>query len=257
MKYINHAIAEEFNEIDVFLSKKYGVHIKQKEQLVDFTISALHLVLSVKIWQKHLTPAFEKNPGIEMYFQEMLSNSIHIVVLGNIDMKIPAIVMLRRTLEQILSYLYYSEHPIELYKKEIDDNERILLGFKELKDYLKSYPFSIKYNIDECMMQQFMGRILNDWTQQYKELSNYVHGTNSSFFQSAEYVDEFKFVKKDVSFLTKQVNTVSSIINALLMIFYFDSYIAFDENTEKKILRYSISNTLQYKNKIVEILKEV
>ena len=26
------------------------------------------------------------------------------------------------------------------------------------------------------------------------ELSNFVHGTNSNFFQKTEYVDEFKFV---------------------------------------------------------------
>jgi len=60
---------------------------------------------------------------------------------------------------------------------------------------------------------------------QYRNLSNFVHGTNSKFFQRAEYVDEFKFVKKDVNFLTKQVDTLSSIVNTLLIIFYFQEYI--------------------------------
>lgn len=47
----------------------------------------------------------------------MLSNAVHIILLGNIDMKIPALIMLRRTQELILTFIFYSEHPVELFKK--------------------------------------------------------------------------------------------------------------------------------------------
>ena len=146
---------------------------------------------------------FKNLSKIEMYFEEMLSNIIHIIILGNIDMKMPALIMLRRTQEIILTYLYYAEHPVEYYKKESDDRTRPINGFNELKDYIKNYPYSMKYKISDQEMQEFVSEIIDQWGMQYRELSNYVHGTNSNFFQNTQYIDEFKFVKKDVNFLTK------------------------------------------------------
>lgn len=248
---------EEFNAITQFVEEKYGIIIKSKEQLVDFTQNALIFMMTIKIWQKHLSHIFASIPKTEMYFQEMLSNAIHIILLGNIDMKIPALIMLRRTQELILTYLYYSEHPVELFKKEMDDNLRTVTGFNELKDNIKNYPFSMKYNVNDARVQEVVLCVIDDWTRQYKELSNFVHGTNSNFFQKTEYVDEFKFVKKDVNFLTRQVKMLSSIVNTLLIIFYFQEYIEFDENMEKSLIRNAISNDLGYKKKVVEVLNEI
>ena len=160
-------------------------------------------MMSLKIWKKHLVLYFKNLSKIEMYFEEMLSNIIHIIILGNIDMKMPALIMLRRTQEIILTYLYYAEHPVEYYKKESDDRTRPINGFNELKDYIKNYPYSMKYKISDQEMQEFVSEIIDQWGMQYRELSNYVHGTNSNFFQNTQYIDEFKFVKKDVNFLTK------------------------------------------------------
>lgn len=257
MKSFGYELEEEFNAVTQFVEEKYGIVIKAKEQLVDFTQHALVFMMSIKIWQKHLSHVFDNIPKTEMYFQEMLSNAIHIILLGNIDMKIPALIMLRRTQELILTYLYYSEHPVELFKKEMDDNLRTISGFNELKDYIKNYPFSMKYNVNDSSVQEAVSCIIDDWTRQYKELSNFVHGTNSNFFQKAKYVDEFKFVKKDVNFLTRQMEMLSSIVNTLLIIFYFQEYIGFDENTEKSLIRNAISNNFEYKKKIVDVLKEI
>ena len=69
-------------------------------------------------------------------------------------MKIPALIMLRRTQELILTYLFYSEHPVELFKKEMDDNSRIVSGFYELKDYIKNYPYSMKYKVEDAKAQE-------------------------------------------------------------------------------------------------------
>lgn len=257
MEIFGYELEEEFNAITEFVEKKYGFTIKSKEQSINFTKKALTFMLTIKVWKKHMFSSFQKVPKIEMYFQEMLSNAIHIILLGNIDMKIPALIMLRRTQELILKYLYYSEHPVELYKKEMDDNSRTVNGFSELKDYIKKYPFSMKYNVEDAKVQDFVSQIIDDWTKQYKELSNYVHGTNSNFFQKAEYIDEFKFVKEDIIFLAKQVELLSSIMNTLLIIFYFQEYTKFDENTEKSLIRSAISNHLGYKKKVVEILQEI
>ena len=172
-------------------------------------------------------------------------------------MKIPALIMLRRTQELILTFIYYSEHPVELYKKEMNDNSRTISSFNELKDYVKNYPYSMKYNVEDEKIQKIVSRVISDWTIQYRELSNFVHGTNSKFFQCTKYVDEFKFVKSDVNFLTKQVRILSSIVNTLLIIFYFQDYIKFDEHTEKNLIRNAISNDLKYKKKVVEVLEEI
>ena len=137
METFGYELEEEFNAITRFVEEKYGIIIKSREQSVDFTKKALTFMMTIKVWKKHMTPTFRKAPKTEMYFQEMLSNAVHIILLGNIDMKIPALVMLRRTQELILTYLFYSEHPVELFKKEMNDNSRTVSGFNELKDYTK------------------------------------------------------------------------------------------------------------------------
>lgn len=257
METYGYELEEEFNAITQFINKKYKIIIKSKEQLVNFTKSSLTFMMSIKIWKNHLNDVFQQTPKTEMYFQEMLSNAIHLIILGNIDMKIPALIMLRRTQELILTYLFYSEHPVELYKKEADVNLRLISSISELKDYIRKYPYSMKYNVSDMQVQEIASKIIDDWTRQYIELSNFVHGTNSYFFQNAEYIDEFKFVKKDVNFLTKQVELLSSIVNTLLMLFYFREYVNFDEHTEKALIRNAIVNDLNYKKMIVSVLKEI
>lgn len=257
MAAYDYQLENEFNAVESFLREKYGVYIKPKEQLASFTQACLFSLLSFKIWKKHLSVHFSKTPKIEMYFQEMISNIIHIMVLGTLEMKVPALVMLRRTQEIILTYLFYSEHPVEMYKKEADDSIRNMAGFAELKEYIKNYPFSMKYKIKDQDIQPLVSDIVNDWTIQYKELSNYVHGTNTQYFQGVENLNSFSFEKRDVNFLCKQIKKLTSIGNSLFIIFYFEEYVGFDENTEKSLIRKSIENEFNYKNRIVEILNEI
>ena len=139
MEAFNCELEAQFDETSRWIKNKYGICIKAKEQLVNFTKTSLMLVLSLKVWEEHLDANFQRIPGIKLYFQEMRSNTIHIIILGNIDMKIPALIMLRRTQEIIMTFLYYSEHPIEFYRKEADERDRTVNGFGELKEYLKRY----------------------------------------------------------------------------------------------------------------------
>lgn len=256
MAAYDYQIENEFNAVETFLLEKYGVNIKAKEQLASFTQACLFSLLSFKTWKTHLCEHFSKTPKIEMYFQEMISNIIHFMILGTLDMKIPALIMLRRTQEIILKYLYYSEHPVEMYKKEVDDSIRNMAGFGELKDYIKNYPFSMKYKIKDQDIQLLVSDIVSDWANQYKELSNYVHGTNTQYFQGIENLNGFRFEKKDVNFLCRQIKKITSIGNSFFIIFYFEEYVAFDENTEKSLIRRSIENEFCYKSRIVKIFNE-
>jgi len=257
MQWLNHELEIEFDNIDKFISEKYKVNIKKKEQLVNYVKGSLVFLQSLKIWNRHLDKQYNIVNGIDHYFKEMISNIIHVIILGTIDLKVPALVMLRRTQEIILAYLYYSEHPVEYYKKEKNDNIRNISGFNELKEYIKQYPFSTKYNVDEKRLKELVSRILDEWTIQYKNLSNYVHGTNSSYFQMISYMDEFKFIKKDVNYLIEQVNMTSTVVNMLLMVFYFNTYLSMDDISEKSIIRRAIGNERSYKSDIVEIFTEI
>lgn len=257
MEFLNHELEVEFNNIDKFISEKYKVNIKTKEQLVNYVQISLVFLQSLKIWDSYLDKQCNIFNGIDRYFKEMISNMIHVIILGTIDLKVPALVMLRRTQEIILTYLYYSEHPVEYYKKENDDNVRNINGFNELKEYIKHYPFFTKYNIEEKVLKELVSRIIDDWTKQYKDLSNYVHGTNSDYFQMISYMDEFKFIKSDVNYLIKQVKMVSTIVNMLLIIFHFDIYLSMDDVSQKSIIRRAIGNERNYKKDIIEIFREI
>ena len=257
MQSLNHELEIEFNNIDKFILEKYKVNIRKKEQLINYVKTSLIFLQSLKVWDNNLEKKYNMVSGIDNYFKEMISNMIHAIILGTIDLKVPALVMLRKTQEIILTYLYYSEHPVEYYKKENNDSIRNINGFNELKEYIKQYPFFIKYNVDEKQLKELVLKIIDDWTKQYKDLSNYVHGTNSDYFQMISYMDEFKFIKKDVNYLTKQVNMTSTIVNMLLMVFYFDTYVAMDDVSQKSIIRRAISNERTYKKDIVEIFREI
>ena len=50
----------------------------------------------------------------------------------------------------------------------------LLVVFNELKDYIKNYPYSMKYNVDDAEVQEIASKVIEDWTRQYKELSNFV-----------------------------------------------------------------------------------
>lgn len=257
MQFLNHELEVEFNNIDKFISEKYKVDIKRKEQLVNYVETSLVFLQSLKIWDSYLNKQCNMVDGIDRYFKEMISNMIHVIILGTIDLKVPALVMLRRTQEIILTYLYYSEHPIEYYKKESDDTKRNINGFNELKEYIKQYPFFIKYNVDENKLKELVLKIIDDWTKQYKDLSNYVHGTNSNYFQMISYMDEFKFIKRDVNYLSKQVKRTSTVVNMLLVVFYFDIYVSMNDASQKSIIRKAISDERTYKEYIIEIFREI
>lgn len=257
MQFFNHELEIEFNNIDKFISEKYKVNIRKKEQSVNYVKTSLVFLKSLKIWDSYLDEQYNKVKGIDNYFKEMISNIIHVIILGTIDLKVPALIMLRRTQEIILTYLYYSEHPVEYYNKEKDDNIRNISGFNELKEYIKQYPFFMKYSANEKILKELVSKILDDWSKQYRDLSHYVHGTNSNYFQMISYIDEFKFIKKDVNYLTKQVKMTSTVVNMLLIIFYFDIYVTMDDVSEKNIIRGAISDERNYKSEIIEIFREI
>lgn len=250
-------LKNRYNNVQDFLYKTYNININAQEQIKSLVNECILFDESLQVWQRHLHTEFIKADKIDFYFNEMISNTKHIMTLSALNMYLPSLIMLRRTQELLLIFLYYSEHPVELYRKEYNENDRILSGFDELKKYVISYPFKMKYNISDNSINKFVKGIISDWSTQYSELSNFVHASNSKYFKNINYLDDFKFEKKNINFISKQINELSSILNSLFIVFYFSKYILFDEYDEKTLIRKSISPTYNYKNCIVDIFKEI
>lgn len=253
----NPEIEIEYGNMCKFIKEKYEVDIESKDELITFTKTSLEFLISIKIWSKYIKQDNQVFADAKNYFYEIVSNIINSIILAVLDLKVPALIMFRRSQENILTFLYYSEHPIEYYKKERDGNSKSLNGFKELKEYVTTYPFSCKYNISDQIVQSFASEILKKWTEQYQELSNFVHGTNTKYFEGIEYFDQFTYDKRNITYLTEQIEKLSSIINSILITFYFNQYKLFSEETEKSIIRKSIKNKYEFKNEIIKIFKEI
>ena len=56
MVTFGYELEEEFNAVTQFINDKYGIIIKSKEQLVNFTQKALTFMMTIKVWKKHLMP---------------------------------------------------------------------------------------------------------------------------------------------------------------------------------------------------------
>lgn len=54
MVTFGYELEEEFNAVTQFINDKYGIIIKAKEQLVNFTQKALTFMMTIKVWKKHL-----------------------------------------------------------------------------------------------------------------------------------------------------------------------------------------------------------
>ena len=253
---IDIEIKDEYENFCAFMLNKYRINIDENQDKLDYVQVSLYLVNALKIWSKNIENCSVIFKDSKCYFNEIISNIISSVTLSLLDLRIPALIMLRRSLENILTFIYYIEHPIEFYKKELDEASKNFNGFKALKDYIISYPFKCKNeNIDNQQVRMLCKDILDRWTEQYKELSNYVHGSNSNYLDNKEYFDEMKDV--DIKIILKNTEKLGSIINALLIVFFFNIYTNFKDEQEKSIIRNCIKNEFEFKEKLTIIFNEI
>jgi hypothetical protein len=250
-------IKYEYENFSSFISEKYKIEVEKNKNLSKAVLEGIKLIYSLKIWSSKFKVNNDIFEGARNYFDEIISNVINSILLCCLDIKIPAFIMLRRAQENLLSFIYYFEHPIEYHKKEFDGQSKNFNGFKELKDYIITYPFYIKYTISHQEVRRFVSDILIRWTEQYKLLSNYVHGSNTEYFGSTQYFDGFITDDNFYKEMYSHIITFSSITNTLLIIFFFKSYILFKDEEEKSIIRQSIDNSFEFKERIVNLFGEI
>jgi hypothetical protein len=249
-------LIEQKKRIRAYLDDKFNIN---SDKLIGSDMYLDHLlqcIVSHKIWQKHLTSTIP--PAPMNYLNEIISNHNQMLIMGIIGFKVPSYIMVRRSLENLLGFLYYKDHPIELIKKEYEIGlKKPPVKFGELQDYIKEYPFDSFYDRYDCkIMAQLLNQLMISWKEQYRDLSNFVHGTNSKYMELNAYMDDIYADKETFQLLGENVEKFRTISNTLLLVFFFDNYKKFIP-VEKVIITSAISEGLGYKQKIQDIFGEI
>ena len=173
--------------------------------------------------------------------------------MGIIGFKVPACIMVRRSLENIISFLYYKDHPIEYFRKE---SGTLLTRIKDLQEYLIKYPSELIYSeIDDDRFKDLLKKIIKKWDEIYRELSNYVHGSRKEYLDLKTYIEDISPRDEILLYLIPLVEKVGDITNGLLIAFFFNIYLSMDE-TKKSLIRLSIRDN-DIKTDIIDVFGSV
>jgi hypothetical protein len=88
--------------------------------------------------------------------------------------------------------------------------------------------------------------IITAWTEQYRELSNFVHATNSDYLELRSYLENITPSNDTLLSLKDQAQIFGTLVNALNIIFFNNIYEEMDER-EKSFIRVSMSEEFEIK----------
>ena len=167
-------IREQSELVKEYLENTFKMPIPNLLKINDFLDIELKNILSIKVWVDKLR---DNNIFLSplIYLEEVISNLNQALILGIIGFRVPACVMMRRSLENIISFLYYKDHPVEYFRKE---SGTLLTKIKDLQEYFKKYPSELAPSvIDDNKFKELLKRLISKWDETYRDLSNYVHGS--------------------------------------------------------------------------------
>ncbi len=101
-----------------FLRDRFGVNWDELPDGHQFVKECLKAIVSLKIWINYLEKTALGARDSIAYAKEIVSNVNHIIVMGPLGLKIPSALMIRRSLEGVLHFLYYKDHPVEFCLRE-------------------------------------------------------------------------------------------------------------------------------------------
>ena len=230
-----------------YLEKEFKLDTESLSNFEEYLNAFLKEIISLKIWSKHIKEKKLLLYDQDQYLEEIISNLNQSLVLGAIGFRIPAYMMIRRSLENILSFIFYMEHPVEYMMKENESNKKNDYKISDYKEYLKSYPYHVKFGETQLeSIKRLIQRITTAWTEQYRELSNFVHATNSDYLELGSYLENIVPSNDTLLSLHNQVQIFGTLVNALNIIFFNDIYIAMDKR-EKSFIRVSMSEEFEIK----------
>lgn len=229
----------------------YPIEIENLPSFDEFIETCLYGIISIKIWDDTLNINEPLSSGPIKYLQEIISNLNQVTILSTLGFKVPTYMLLRRSLENIFAFLYYKDHPIEYYHRDV--NLQRSLSRDHLIQYLKEYPFEIQNEkLDLAKINGLMNKIFGIERGTYQELSYYVHATSSQHLDLQCYLDELKPNDDFLKEITPFIVNISTIINTMNILFFHKEYFELNED-EKEIIRFAISNNEHIKKQIIKI----
>lgn len=235
------------NQIDTvkdYVVNTFKLSISALPTIDEFLETSLNSILSIKIWNEELTKTNHITfKGSLIYLKEIVSNFNQAILLGIIGFRIPSCMMIRRSLENILAFLYYKDHPVEFIKK---GESLFSANIKDLKNYITEYPLGLMYIYDIQLNQHDLNTLIryliNIWSDTYKELSNYVHGSREQYIELNAYIEDITPRDDILRDILPFVEKAGDIINTLLIIFFFKTYIHMKEE-KKSLIRLSVKES--------------
>lgn len=242
--YEDKYLKEEKDSVVNYITHHYKMELKDLPAFNDYLNIAIKNIISLKIWSNYLKKSGAIPSGPMYYFDEIASNLNQILILGIVGYRIPSYIMLRRSQENYLMFLYYLDHPIEFYKKEENVINRDFLKLKSLKEYVLEYPFDAKYEVDDHLSSTYkklIRKVIESWSNQYTVLSNFVHGSSKDYFDLKSYLEDINPNNEILISLKKELEILGSILNTTNIMFFLEIYNEFEER-EKSLIRLSISD---------------
>ena len=240
--YEEKYLKDEKNKVKDYIKRHIKIELEVLPDFDEYLNIAIRNIISLKIWSNHLKESGIVSSGPMNYFDEIASNLNQILILGIAGYRIPSYIMLRRSQENYLMFLYYIDHPIEFYKKEENAMNRDFLRLKSLKEYILEYPFNAKYTIEDLSThKKLVKKVVESWSNQYMVLSNFVHGSSKNHLDSKNYLEDMNPTNDVLISLKKQLQIFGSIMNTTNILFFLNIYSKFDER-EKTLVRLSISS---------------
>ncbi|HDD44711.1 MAG TPA: hypothetical protein ENG63_07625 [Candidatus Desulfofervidus auxilii] len=254
---VDQHIKEQVELVKKYIEDHFGFHMKDLDRdiLNNFFIKIISGSISIKIWVKNFSSNAVLQKGLIEYLREIVSNTNQVLVLGTLGFKSASCAMIRRSLENIIVFLYYKDHPVEFFKKSMPTYRP--LKIKDIKDYLQTYPFEMIYNdmFNSNELRSMVKKVISIWDQEYEELSNFIHTTNELYFELINYIDEITPQPDNLEYIRNRIEKMNSIINSFNILFFFNDYKHFS-NEEKTLIRLSIEN-IGLKQKMIEIFGEI
>lgn len=252
---IDYSISPKKRAVKKFLQTKYQLNTNSLSNLDTFLDYSIQGIIAIKIWKNKL----QSNTPMrhDIYLDEIISNLNQVIILTPLGFTIPSSFLIRRSYENLLAYIFYKDHPIEFFVKEHDDSAKFKKSI-EFESYFKEFPFQFYYpNIDKEQCRNLITELVKDKSDQYSELSKYVHGQNENYLELISMLNEIFPDDRDLERNTKAICEFFTFSNSILLLFSFNQYHLCSPE-EKQIIRLSIhGGHKRYKDKIRRIFGEI
>lgn len=248
---INPLITPIKKAVEDFLESKYSIDKNSIENFDSFSEEVIKNTISLKTWESKL----EDSIAISFY-REIISNYNQALILGLLGFNVASLSILRRCLENIIVFIYYNEHPVEFKKKEFDVTKRNFDKMEQILVYIKDYPFAIMYpsgNNEKAV--KLVTKICEEWNRIYKELSNYVHSSNTQYLDLHTFLIDIKPTKDKLEKLQESFKNITSIVNTLCITFFYSKYDELDA-VQKKLIRECIQNK-NFTQHLIDYFQEI